>query len=124
MSVRTMVAPVVLGIASLACAVRVVDPRLHEVGETLPVTRGPLKVHMTSGDLYVLRTWQLVGPPRAIQGHGEHFGITREGGRAGQHLIPLEGVALLETSQDKRRFPGGLQGLAFMTTVFGGLAIG
>ena len=122
MTLRQVVAAAVLGIASAGCAQRVLDPRLHSAQAPLPTAAGELKVHMKSGELYVLRSWKLSEAARAIEGDGDHYGAAREAGESGAHSIPLDAVALLETNGRNAVHPGGLQGLAFMTTVLGGLA--
>lgn len=122
MSFRQVVAACVLGIASTACAQRVLEPRIHSAQDPLPAARGELKVHMKSGELYLLRTWRLSEPARAIEGEGDHYGTARGMPRTGAHSIPLDAVALLETNQRNAVHPGGLQGLAVMTTVLGGVA--
>jgi hypothetical protein len=123
MTFRQVVAAAVLGIASSACAQRLLEPRIHPAQAALPVVaRGELKVHMKSGELYVLRSWRLSESPRSIAGDGDLYGLARGVIRTGAHSIPLDAVALLETNARKAEHPGGLQGLAFMTTVLGGIA--
>jgi hypothetical protein len=117
-------AMVVVGALLAACGVRYVQPTLHPPGP-VPVGKGEplaLKVHMKSGELYVLDTWRVVDQTHTIEGHGTHYTVLRERAeRADQH-IPMETIALLETSAMRTAYPGGLQGLAVMTTVFGSLA--
>ena len=77
---------------------------------------------MKSGELYVLDTWRVVDQTRTIEGHGTRYTALRERAGTATQQIPMDTIALLETNAVRTAYPGGLQGLAVMTTVFGSIA--
>lgn len=107
-----------------ACGVTYVTPTLQPPGPVPPVKgeRLDLKVHMKSGELYVLESWRVDDATRTIAGHGTRYTALREQGERADLHIPMDAIALLETSRARTAYPGGLQALAVMTTVFGTLA--
>jgi hypothetical protein len=107
-----------------ACGVRYVEPTLQPPGQVQLGNGQPLalKVHMKSGELYVLDSWRVVDETRTIEGHGTRYTALREKGETAAQHIPMDAIALLETSRARTTYPGGLQTLAVMTTVFGSLA--
>ena len=115
---------VVLSALLMACGVKYVTPTLQppgpvQVGKGEPLE---LKVHMKSGELYLLESWRVDDATHTIAGHGTHYTALREQGERAAQRIPMDAIALLETSRARTAYPGGLQALAVMTTVFGTLA--
>lgn len=115
---------VVVSALLAACGVRYVQPTLHPPGPVPPEKGHPLalKVHMKSGELYVLDSWRVVDETRTIEGHGTRYTALREPAATATQHIPMDAIALLETSAAHTAYPGGVQALAVMTTVFGSLA--
>lgn len=61
-------------------------------------TEGRLKAHLHSGDLLVFDQWQLVGDS-AVRGEGRRYDADRDVREGSQeHLLPIDSVALFETS--------------------------
>ncbi len=133
----------VLGACTLAgaCGKTVWNPALHPPDD--PPAAGPntfLKVHMHSGDLYLLAHWEVDPGARRIHGTGTRYGPdrrpagesadsgflgagsgrAREGaGSASAFTISMDSIALLESSQRSAIRPAGLTALAVMTTIYG-----
>ena len=105
------------------CGHRVLAPQLHEPDQVpKPDPHVPiLKVHMKSGELYLLGTWHASADGRTVDGTGTRYSISRVAGTPGRVSIPVAEVALFETNRTEHvgAFPTGV--LAVMTTVFGTL---
>lgn len=68
---------------------------------TIPTVNGEdayLKVHMRSGDVYVLRNWKVIGNGNAVTGFGSHLTPSRHKAADGTFTLPLADVALFETN--------------------------
>lgn len=76
-----------------------------------------LKVHMRSGELYLLRSWALDTATRALTGRGTRHGLLREPLESSQFTIVLDSVALFETNTPQGAYPLGMQGVAVLTTL-------
>ena len=115
---------VVVSALLAACGVRYVQPTLQPPGPVQVGAGRPLelKVHMKSGEVYVLDSWRVAEEARTIEGHGTRYTALREQGETAAQNIPMDAIALLETSRARTAYPGGLQALAVMTTIFGSIA--
>ena len=80
-----------------------------------------LKVHMSSGELYLLDSWQVDATRSRIDGTGTLYSPAREPGAAGPQSVRVEDVALFELERPEDISSGGLGTLAVMTTVFGAI---
>ncbi len=74
-----------------------------------------LKVHMRSGNLYVLKDWQTDNMHQTVVGTGRLFNPARKLLREGQFQIGLDSVAIFETNTLKSS--GALNALAIITGV-------
>ena len=120
---RALVAVVL--IVSLTGCHSVLTPELHPPGEVpvAPEKLPFLKAHMTSGELYVLDSWQLVEDDQRLEGTGTLYSLDREQVRQGSVSIDVAEVALFETNQSDSVAPAGTIVLGIMTTVTGALAV-
>jgi len=107
------------------CAHRVLSPELHPAGEVpvTPVDLHVLKVHMESGELYVLDSWHVDDEGDRLEGHGVLYAIGREELSRGPVSIDMREVALFETNRPETVREGGSGLLAFMTTVTGAVSV-
>jgi hypothetical protein len=119
------VAAVALALASLCACGGHVPPTLHAPDAPPRRTEHAkfLKVHMRSGELYLLESWQLNPQRTCIDGIGTRYSAAREAGPKGGHSIAVADVALLETDRPESASSGGMGVLGFMTTVLGALSI-
>lgn len=131
LSNRTSVS-VACGLATVAllallfgCAHRVLSPELHPAGDVpvAPVDFHVLKVHMRSGELYVLDSWQVDHEGNRLEGSGVLYAIGREELTRGPVSINMAEVALFETNRPDAVREGGSGLLAFMTTVTGAVSV-
>lgn len=76
-----------------------------------------LKVHMRSGELYLLRTWALDSATRELTGDGTRHTLLRAPLESSQFRIALDSVALFETNTPDAAYPLGMQGVAVLTTL-------
>lgn len=105
---------------------RIQDPHLRPVGHMPQQQKveGVLKVHMRSGELYVLREWSLAENGTRLRGNGTRYSLTRDAvGAEGPQEISLEDVSLFETNDQRVDYPFAGQSLAFLTTFWGGLSV-
>jgi hypothetical protein len=104
----------------MGCALRVSEPSLHPPAETPARTeKAPvLKVHMRSGELYVLDSWSLKAA-ETLDGEGKLFSLDRREQSHGRYSLPLDSIALVETDSTKKIHPAGLEAMAVLTTFWG-----
>jgi hypothetical protein len=99
-------------------------PHLHRP-EDAPALRSqsdqPLKVHLRSGQLVVLNQWQ--ESDSALRGTGTLYRPDRTFERWDQFVIPLESIALLETSTSGAGGGAGITVMAVWSTLWGALTI-
>lgn len=104
--------------ASLSCGQRVQRPALVHPHEPLATRPGDtLKVHLRSGELFMLSQWTLDTAARALTGTGQHFSIRRESRPVRDTTVALDSVALFETNRHGSAFPLGMLGVGVMTTL-------
>jgi hypothetical protein len=106
--------------------VRVRDPHLYPASQAPRSKKGEdiLKVHMKCGELYVLRSWELVGDGARLRGNGTRYSPARVAlGDEAPQVIAVPDVALLETNHQKLTFPFAAQSLAALTTYYGALSV-
>ena len=92
---RVAACAVVLSVSSAlavlaGCGHRVLAPQLHEPDQVpRPDPHVPiLKVHMKSGELYLLGTWHASADGRTLDGTGTRYSISRVAGTPGRVSIP------------------------------------
>jgi hypothetical protein len=81
----------------------------------LPDRTNPfLKVHTHKGHVYVLDRWELDAESRVVTGAGLHYDADRRLLAEGDHAVPYDRVALLETNRPRTvyQWQGGVLGLA------------
>jgi hypothetical protein len=115
----------VAAVLAWGCAIGYREPRLHE--PTAPPAAAKdlseLKVHLSSGELIVLRSWKATPDKERLTGEGQAYTITREKkGPAGQQEVRLADVALLETDSPASVTSVGLGLVATTTVVLGGIS--
>ena len=89
-----------------SCAPSRLDKSLYKAGE-YPEYKSPqsgneyLKVHMNSGDLYVLSQWEIDVNKRQLQGSGEKYNYSREVDNAegNKFTLQLSDIALFEKNR-------------------------
>ncbi|MEX2180260.1 MAG: hypothetical protein WD801_16210 [Gemmatimonadaceae bacterium] len=102
----------------LGCAQAYLDPVLHlRLAPALERRSDSLKVHMRSGDLYILGQWSVADSGRQIRGSGTHYDPWRVAQRADSAVIATEAVALFETNSKELAYALGLQGIGVMATL-------
>jgi hypothetical protein len=91
-----------MAVAASSCAR--LDRRLVEPArvETLDGDSAYLKIHMTSGDVYLLTDWQVADDRRSVSGVGERFDANRKLVKSGWFTVSLDAVALFETNVTKK----------------------
>jgi hypothetical protein len=105
------------------CAYRTQNPELLDPtdppapGRSIPL----LKVHLRSGELYVLDSWSLSTDRSRIDGTGVAYSVAREPGESRSQSISVDEIALLEANTPETVFSGGLSALGVATTVLGGV---
>jgi hypothetical protein len=108
-----------LSIAVAACGKTVWNPALHEASEVPRPDPGKkyLKLHMYSGDVYILGSWTVDQEASVVEGRGSHFDSHRNHLTTTSFNIPLDSVALFESSTRGAVRPIGLTLLGVWTTV-------
>jgi hypothetical protein len=112
---------IALGVVAAGCSIGVSEPKLHDPGA--PPARaekkaGPLKVHLSSGELVVLRDWRVSPEGDRIRGKGDRYSATREPRSTEKAQdVALADVALLETTSEKGEFSAGLGVLGVVSFV-------
>jgi hypothetical protein len=92
-------------------------PRLSSVDGQAPV----LKLHLASGEVYILSGWTLVGgpsSPTAIRGTGQLLGSSRQPVAPQVHVVPISSIVLYETNTRMERSSGALRTLGWVTGTF------
>lgn len=86
------------GMALLLAGCMIANPVLHDPGELSPAAHGssPLKVHLRSGNLVVLSSW--TESDSGLTGSGTLYGLDRNPLQTGSFTLPLDSIALLETT--------------------------
>lgn len=109
----------------MACGPGVLTPRLHKVAEApgLSPNERDLKVHMKSGELYVLESWTLSSDARVLEGIGTRFSVQRDPSGTGTYSLPVDTIALLETNDREVAYSFGEFGLGALTTFWGILSV-
>jgi hypothetical protein len=118
MKYTSSVVGLLLGALGVGCGQATHTPSLVPVG-LRPAVRATdtLKVHMKSGELYMLQSWALDTAARTVSGSGRHYTLLRQQAHAAAVTIPLDSVALFETNKHTTAWPLGMQGVALMTTM-------
>jgi hypothetical protein len=80
-----------------------------------------LKVHMSSGSVYVLHNWAMEAGTHQVNGDGMWFNAQREKKREGHFSVGMDSIALFETNKLETSGAAGL--LTVLTAVTGGLAV-
>jgi hypothetical protein len=104
-----------------ACGLRTYTPALHSAGDT-PADRARgdyLKVHMYSGEVYVLDRWTAPGEGEDLNGRGQRFDAGRRPIGSGTFAIPTADVALFETNRAETVSRFALGGLTVLSAVYG-----
>ncbi len=109
----------------LACGPGVLAPRLHGIAEAPRLKPDPpqLKVHMKSGELYVLESWTLSPDTRVLEGLGARFSSQRSASGTGTYSLPVDAVALLETNDRQVAHSFGAVGLGVLTGFWGAYSL-
>ncbi len=114
MTSHSRIRPALLLVALLGgCTIPIREPQLYDPASppAAPVKGkpGPLKVHLASGDLLVVREWKVSGGGDRIRGVGDRYGATRSLLAKNQPVeVALADVALLETTAGSNEFSLGL----------------
>jgi len=98
------------------------NPHVSSPDQPVPMSVGDdsfLKVHMISGELYLLQSWTAPEGGEEITGAGTLYDVDRVEQRSGQHTIPLTDIALLETNQKETVASFATVGLSAFTTLMG-----
>lgn len=88
---------VALCVVSASCAPRV-QRKVGRQLEKVDLKAEYLKVHMKSGEVYVLSKWVIEDDKRQLLGSGEHYGPDRTVATPGEYRIGFDDVALYETN--------------------------
>lgn len=91
-------------------------PSLLERNQAPPFAGGDtLKVHMNSGELYMLRSWSVDTAARELKGAGTHYTIRRDSSDAPSASIPFDSIALLEANRHRNAITFGTIGVGIFT---------
>ena len=122
--IRTVFRAVPLTVVLLACTHVTQRPEARAIaGLPSPSTTTALKVHMHSGDLYLLTTWRVLDSGQGVAGKGVRYDALRVRQDSGQFTLPADSIVLLEANFAETRAPFGLQMLGFMTVVYGAVSV-
>jgi len=101
----------------VSCAQGVLTPTLSLSPPAPQARQGrdTLKVHMRSGDLYMLSEWGVADSGKTITGSGTRFDAWRTAQPSGGVRLSVDSVALFETNSKDATFTLGLQGIGVMT---------
>jgi len=117
---RVLVPAVLLAAAGGGCFGKAYwTPRLtspDSVASPAPIPQ-TVKVHLQSGELALLRTWQADPATRRLTGFGTWYDAARRPVDSGRISVPFDSIALLETHQRDAAHPLGLSGLAVWTII-------
>ena len=110
---RTPSLAAALAVTLVSCALPVKEPQLHDPASPPAAPAkgkpGPLKVHLASGDLLVVREWKVSGGGDRIRGVGDRYDATRSLLSKNQPVeVALADVALLETNSQRSEFSAAL----------------
>lgn len=123
---RVLILPVVAALAG-CFGVKVWSPALHPLADasTLTSENTPfLKVHMASGELYVLSHWSEPSPEGRFSGGGWHYGQDRELlDRRDEWTFDPEAVALLESNDRSVVSRFGVSGLVTYGVMMGATTV-
>ena len=118
MRTRLAVLLVAAAVAS-GCSMTVPTPRLHDTKTVSALKdKGELKVHMRTGELYVLSGFRIEAG-EILEGPGTHYTILRQPDGAGTHRLRLDEIALIETTETRTAGTLGMLGLGTLTTIWG-----
>jgi len=107
-------------LALTACGFKTYTPSIHDANAAPPDRGGEfLKVHMHSGDLYVLDAWTVPQEGDPLRGSGTRFDANRTPVTSGAFTIPTAEVALLETNRQETVSQLSMGGLIATTVVYG-----
>jgi hypothetical protein len=109
------------GALALACTT-VLEPRLHSVAPPATEKSQPLKVHMRSGELYVMRSWRLLDEGRVLAGPGRRYTVGRVADQPAEHRLAVAEIALLESNDPHTAASAAALGLGTLTVFFGALS--
>ncbi len=116
MDLRTI--GVVCLLATAACTRAVHEPFLYPVGEAPSNSGNPLKVHLHSGELVLLNSWEETD--ESLVGMGVRYGLDRMAmGPARAVDLPFDSIALLEMHVRTGSRTTGVAGIAAWTVYFG-----
>jgi len=82
-----------------------------------PARPDSVKIHLTSGDLWILHSWQSHPDARRLSGHGTQYDVARRPVDSGPLDISFDSIALVETHQRGVARPFGLSGLVVWTDI-------
>jgi hypothetical protein len=108
-------------LAAYGCTTSVRQPIIRppaDAGRLAGELTAVIKVHHRSGTLYVLHAWKLDGDS-VLAGNGTRFGPLRDSLGFGNFRIPVDSVALLETTGTQNATSFGLGLLNTWTVVWG-----
>ena len=113
-------AAVALSLFFTACGVQTWNPTIYPAGSPVPMDTGAdsfLKVHMQSGELYLLESWSVPEAGGNLVGLGVHFDVERVEQATGSHSVPVAEIALLETNHQEVVSRFAFSGLVAFSTL-------
>jgi hypothetical protein len=113
-------------LALAACGIATWNPTLRTTAD-MPADPGErdayLKVHMTSGELYVLDRWTRPEAGQPLTGSGSRFGVDRNLEESGQFSVPVADIALLETNRREAVSEMSIGGLVVYSVLMGATTV-
>lgn len=119
MPARTSLCLVLAAALSVGCGQAYLKPELHDPRVVPP--NGVLKVHMHSGELFLLPEWQI--SEGQVHGNGIRYDIWRTPAPPATVTFPVDSVALFETNSSDAAITLGTLGVGFLMTYEAALAI-
>ncbi len=109
---------------SFACGFNTWDPTLHSTDRTIAtIVADALKVHLNSGDLVLLQSWNAATPDTVV-GQGWRFNTDRvQTSRLQEFRIPSSEIALLEANNSEQVGILGKAGLSAWSGLTGALTL-
>lgn len=78
-----------------------------DIPPSTPTPSDPLRVHMYSGELYILNTWSESRERQLLSGSGTHYSVSRSVSTPGKFDLSVDSIALVEVTVRRTVRPAG-----------------
>ncbi len=122
---RWFTGPALAAVLTLGCGVKTWNPTVLTPDQPIPANSDGdlLKVHMLSGELYLLEEWSVRDQAAALVGNGTLYDVDRVGRGEGEYTIPIADIALLEANNAETVGRLGKSGLTAFSALTGAITM-